>query len=204
MAGVTLAPLVSLGPHAPTLSALTAAGRTLWYLTRTTAVAAYVTLTLSVMLGLLRTIARASAEPISWMVDELHAFVATLAGLCVAGHVLTIRLDDYVTYTWRSLLIPGDGPYRPTAVNLGICAFYLLVLLLLSSWLRRFVAYRLWRVVHYLSFVAFALVTLHGWLAGSDASEPWMRALYVGASAGVGYLTLMRLFARPKARNELA
>jgi predicted ferric reductase len=186
------------------LSAAAAAGRTLWYLTRTTAVAAYVTLTLSVMLGLLRTIARASAESISWMVDELHAFVATLAGLCVAGHLLTIRLDDYVTYTWSSLLLPGDGPYRPTAVNLGICAFYLLALLLLSSWLRRFVAYRLWRWVHYLSLVAFALVTLHGLLAGSDAGEPWMRALYVGASAGVGYLTLMRLFARPKARNEVA
>jgi hypothetical protein len=52
--------------------------------------------------------------------------------------------------------------------------------------------------------VTFALVTLHGWLAGSDAGEPWMRALYVGGTAGVGYLTLMRLFSRPKADKELA
>jgi predicted ferric reductase len=199
-----LAHLASVSPHAATVAALPAASRTLWYLTRTTAVAAYVTLTLSVMLGLLRTIARASSESISWMVDELHAFVATLAGLCVAGHLLTIRLDNYVIYTWHTLLIPGDGPYRPTAVNLGIFAFYLLVLLLLSSWLRRYIPYRTWRLVHYLSFVAFVLVTLHGWLAGSDAGEPWMRALYVGGAAGVGYLTLMRLFARPKAQRELA
>ncbi len=203
MAGLTLAPLVSIPLHAHAPAAL-AAGRTLWYLTRTTAVAAYVTLTLSVMLGLLRSIARASVEPVSWMVDELHAFIATLAGLCVAGHLLTIRLDDYVTYTWHSLLVPGNGPYRPTGVNLGIFAFYLLVLLLLSSWLRRYIPYRMWRLVHYLSFVAFVLVTLHGWLAGSDNGEPWMRAVYVGGAAGVAYLTLMRLFARPKASKELA
>jgi predicted ferric reductase len=195
--------LASIPLHAPTLATL-ATSTTLWYLTRTTAVAAYVTLTASVMLGLLRTIARTSAEQVSWVVDELHAFVATLAGLCVAGHLLTIRLDTYVIYTWHTLLLPGNGPYRPDAVNIGIFAFYLLVLTLLSSWLRRYIPYRMWRALHYLAFVTFALVTLHGWLAGSDAGEPWMRALYVGGTAGVGYLTLMRLFARPKANKELA
>jgi predicted ferric reductase len=156
--------------------------------------AAYCVLSLSVMLGLLRSIARISSERLTWVADELHAFLATLTGLLVVGHLATIKLDTFVPFSWTELLIPGNGPYRALAVNLGIFAFYLLALVLASSWLRRRIPYRLWRSVHYVSFVVFALVTAHGFLAGSDAGEPWQRAIYAGALGGVGFLTLMRLF----------
>jgi predicted ferric reductase len=32
-------------------------------------------------------------------------------------------------------------------------AFYLLALTLLTSWLRRYIPYRLWRALHYLAFL---------------------------------------------------
>ena len=203
MAGLTLLPLVDIATHLPSLAAA-ASSPTMWYLTRTTAVAAYVTLTLSVSLGLLRTIARSSSEHLSWVVDELHAFVATLAGLFVAGHLLTIKLDNFVIFSLHDLLVPGQGPYRPVAVNIGIFALYVMALTLVSSWVRRYIPYRYWRVIHYLSFLTFALVTIHGWLAGSDANEPWLRALYVGGAAAVAFLTLMRMFARPKVIKQPA
>jgi len=204
MAGVTLLPLVGVTAHVVSLAAAATTSPTLWYLTRTTAVAAYVTLTFSVMLGLLRSIARTSAEHLSWIVDELHAFAATLAGLLVFGHLLTIKLDSFVVFSLRDLLVPGQGPYRPVAVNIGIFALYVMALTLISSWVRRFIPYRFWRAIHYLSFLTFALVTLHGWLAGSDANEPWLRALYVGGAAAVTFLVVVRLFARPKVSKQPA
>jgi predicted ferric reductase len=157
-----------------------------------------------VILGLLRSIARTSAEHLSWMVDELHAFVATLAGLFVVGHLLTIKFDTFVVFSLKDLLVPGQGPYRPVAVNIGIFALYVMALTLISSWVRRYIPYRYWRTIHYLSFLTFALVTLHGWLAGSDANEPWLRALYVGGAAAVAFLMVMRLFARPKVSKQPA
>lgn len=206
MAGLTLLPLTDVAHHMSSLAAASATSPTLWYLTRTTAVAAYVTLTLSVVLGLLRTIARTSSEHLSWMVDELHAFIATLAGLFVIGHLVTIKLDTFVVFSLGQMLIPGDGPYRATAVNIGIFAFYAMALALASSWVRRFIPYRYWRAIHYLSFLAFALVTLHGWLAGSDNNEPWSRALYVGGAAAVAFLVVMRMLSRTKkvAKEEIA
>ena len=80
------------------------------------------------------------------------------------------------------------------AVNLGVFALYSVSVVALSSWLRRFVAHRTWRALHYVSFVAFALVTLHGWLGGSDAGEPWMRGLYFASAASVVFLIFVRLF----------
>jgi sulfoxide reductase heme-binding subunit YedZ len=198
MGGVNILAMVGLTRYLPSLAAAAATSPTLWYLTRTTAIAAYITLTFSVILGLLRTIARTASEHLSWMVDELHAFAATLAGLFVIGHLLTIKLDTFVVFSLRYLLLPGHGPYRPTGVNVGVFALYALALTLISSWLRRYIPYRYWRAIHYLSFLTFVLVTVHGWLAGSDAGEPWLRALYTGSAAAVAFLTMMRLLVRPR------
>ena len=204
MAGLTILPWMDIASHLPSLASAAATSPTLWYLTRTTAVAAARALTFSVMLGLLRTIARSSSERLSWAVDELHAFVATLAGLLVFGHLLTIKLDTFVVFSLRDLLVPGEASYRPVAVNIGIFALYVMAFALLSSWIRRFIPYRFWRALHYLSFLAFALVTIHGWLAGSDTNEPWLRALYVGGAAAVTFLTVMRLLARPRVVKQPA
>jgi methionine sulfoxide reductase heme-binding subunit len=176
---------------------------TLWYVTRTMAVSSYIALTFSVVLGMVRSIARTSKEGISWVADELHQFVATLAGLLVVGHLVSLRLDPFLPFSWTNLLLPLDEPYRPTAVILGVFALYAMAVTLVSSWLRRRMPYAFWRSLHYLSFVAFVLVTLHGLQAGSDAQEPWMRGIYAFSAGAVGYLMLMRVYAlRPRVSRQ--
>ena len=193
--GIVAVPYLFSGPATP--------GPLLWYLTRATAFAAYVTLTAAVALGMLRVVARRAGERLSWVVDELHQFISTLALLLVLAHLLSIFLDPFIPFTAANLLLPLDEPYRPLAVRLGVFAFYALVLVLASSWLRRRLRYRTWRALHYLGFVAFALATAHGVLAGSDAGEPWMRGMYVGAGSAIAFLTLARLLAgTPRAGGE--
>ncbi len=174
--------------------AVAQASPTLWYLTRAMAVSSYVALTLSVLLGTLRAIARKASERLSWVVDELHQFIATLAGVLIVGHLLTLLLDPFLPFSLLNLLLPLDEPYRPTAVVIGVFSFYGMALLLLTSWLRRRLRYSWWRAIHYLSFVTFALVTAHGWLAGGDSGEPWMRAIYAGAASAIAFLILVRFF----------
>ncbi len=165
----------------------------MWYLTRALAVAAYILLTVSVLIGALRSVASQARERVSWVVDELHQFVAALATLLVLGHLATLLVDPYLPFSVKNVFLPLNEPYRPFAVILGVLAFYVMVALLLSSWFRSFMPYWVWRAVHYLSFVAFILVTAHGLLAGSDAGESWMHGIYVGSAAGVGFVTLFRL-----------
>jgi len=168
-----------------------------WYLTRTAAISAYIALSTTVILGILRPLARATGDRLSWITDELHQFVALLAGLLALGHLVTLKVDEFIPFTIKNLLLPGDQPYSPFATNLGVFAAYSFIIVLLTSWLRGRIPYPLWRTLHYLSFVTFVLVSLHGWLGGSDSGEPWTHALYVGMSTTVGFLVLMRLFFRP-------
>ena len=174
----------------------------LWYLTRATAVSAYVVLALSVMLGMLRGVARSSGERLSWITDELHQTLATFFFGLVLLHLITLIYDPFLPFSVANILLPVNEPYKPFGVDLGVLALYTLVVVLFSSWVRRAIPYRFWRGLHYASFATFVLVTLHGLLAGSDASQPWMRGIYAGAACAVGFLVLMRWFTSRKRPAE--
>ncbi len=154
----------------------------LWFVTRGAAVAAYALLAVSVALGLVRSLARALAVRASWVLDELHAYTSLLAAAFLALHLISLALDPAVPFPVITLLLP-----------FGEYALYAFAAVLLSSWLRRRLTYRFWRGLHYASFAAFALATLHGILAGADITQPWMRAVYEGATAAVVFLFAVRL-----------
>ena len=182
--------------------ALAAASPTLWYVTRTVAVAGYLALSASVVLGLLRTLARRTNERLSWLVDEAHQFLSILAVVLVAAHLISLVFDSFLPFAWVNLIVPVNEPYRPLAVEFGVFAFYSLVAVSLSSWVKRALPYGFWRLLHYLGIVTFALVTVHGWMSGSDTNEPFMRVIYGVSVGAVAFVFAMRLFA--PARTSVA
>jgi len=171
---------------------------TLWYVTRAAGVSAYVLLAIVVDLGILLSLGRQLETHVSWVLDELHQFLSLLMAALVALHLGALLVDPFITFSLANLLLPLDEPYQPLGITFGVIGLYALLVLLASSWLRRFLPRRFWRGLHYLSFVAFVLVTMHGVLAGSDASLGWMRSVYFAASASTLFLTVMRLVLIPR------
>ncbi|PWT71567.1 MAG: hypothetical protein C5B60_10760 [Chloroflexi bacterium] len=166
---------------------------TLWYITRAAAVSAYVLLALVVDLGILRSLARQVGERASWVLDEVHQFLALLAAAFVALHLGVLLFDPFITFSVTNLLLPFGEPYKSLGVSLGVLGLYALVVVLVSSWLRRHLSHRVWRGLHYGSFAVFVLVTLHGLLSGSDSGLGWLRSIYFAALASMLFLTFMRL-----------
>lgn len=194
----------SLSSLSVTLAATTATTATtvtanpfLWYVTRAAATSAYITLSVTVILGLFRSLARVSRLRDSralWLLDELHPYLAVLTLALVVFHLLSLVFDPLIPFSVLNLLLPFDQPYRPLAVDLGVLALYALAVVWLSSWVKRRIKYATWRALHYTSFIAFALVTFHGIFVGSDSATPWMWLVYLGASGIVTLLTLARIF----------
>lgn len=177
--------------------AATSANPFLWYVTRAAAVSGYITLSLTVVLGLFRSLARFSRlrhARALWLLDELHPYLAVLTLAFVVFHLIALIFDPLIPFSLLNLLLPFDQPYRPLAVDLGVLALYTLAVVWLSSWVKRRIAYASWRALHYTSFLAFALVTFHGIFAGTDSAEPWMRLVYVIVLGVVTLLTLARIF----------
>jgi predicted ferric reductase len=177
----------------PLASVAATVNPTLWYVTRASAVSAYILLSASVILGLMRTTRR----QVPWWLDEAHRYLALLVTGFVVLHLLSLIFDPLIPFTPLNLVLPIAEPYRPFATTLGVLALYCLVAVTVSSWLRRYIAHARWRTLHYASFGAFILVTAHGLLAGSDSGEGWMRLVYLSAAIVVALLTVRRVSQAP-------
>lgn len=200
----SLAHLASAAPALAVVSArsATSASPLLWYVTRAAAVSSYIVLSVTVLLGMVRSLARVARMRVSWLLDETHQFLALLTVALVALHLLSLVFDPLIPFNVLNLLVPLAEPYRPFAVDLGVLSLYGLTIVAVSSWLRGYIAYASWRTLHYVSFVTFFFVTLHGVLAGSDAGAPWMHLIYLTASGGVMLLVCVRLFWVPADQRQ--
>jgi DMSO/TMAO reductase YedYZ heme-binding membrane subunit len=74
---------------------------------------------------------------------------------------------------------------------------YMAVAIIVSFYLTRRLGFKVWRTIHYLSFVMFVATFLHGLLAGTDSTSIWMQATYLGTGFVVSFLVGIRIFTRP-------
>ncbi len=158
---------------------------TVWLTARAAGVTAYVLMTLSMLAGLTLTTRPLGRRVSGSTVMEIHRSL-TIGGLVAVGvHGIALVADRTVDISWLDLVVPGMLPYRPVWTAAGIIAGELMLILAVSFRLRRRIGMHAWRTLHRAAFAMFSLATLHGVLAGTDSSSPWMRWVYVTAIATV-------------------
>jgi predicted ferric reductase len=159
---------------------------------------AYLMLFLNVVLGLAVHSRFLDELMARWRSLDLHQFTGLLGLGFLAIHTLALLGDRYIGFTVPQLLVPMASAYRPAWTALGIIAFYMILTVVASSYLRSHIGYRLWRAIHYLSFGAYLLALAHGLLAGTDTGERWAQALYWST----GGLVLILIFQRFRSVGE--
>jgi len=164
-----------------------------WYLSRAAGFTAYLLLFVSVALGismgtrLTDRIARRNA------IFDLHRFTTILALAFTLFHVYILLGDSYFNFNVWQLSVPFLTPYRTWQTAVGLASVYVLMLLVISFYVRQFIGYRAWRTLHYLTFALFAGATLHGLSAGTDTSQAWAKLIYVVTGAGTVALIMYRI-----------
>lgn len=167
--------------------------KTAWHLTRATGTVAYLLLSGATLWGLVLSSKIVQDVVPAALALALHNVLAWLAVALAGFHAFVLLFDGYYVYQLSDLLLPFVGPYRPLWVGLGIIGFYLALLTSASFSWRKWLGPRRWRTLHALTFVAYALVTVHGLTAGTDSPNPGMKAVYIGSSLLVLFLTTYRL-----------
>lgn len=173
---------------------------TFWLLARASGLTAYALLTASVLAGLVLKSKPFGRAVKAASVMDVHRFLALLGLGMLTLHGVALVLDQTVKMPLAGLFVPGVSPYRPLAVALGVVAAELMGLVYVSFSLRKRIGQRNWRRLHWATYGVFLMGTLHGLTAGTDASQPWARALYLGAIGSVAFATAWRALARPAAR----
>ena len=158
-------------------------GQALWYLTRGSGAVALVLLTASVLLGVMNSTRWRTTSWPRFLTFGLHRNVTLLAIAFTAIHVVTTIADSFAPIGWIDSVIPFLSPYRPFWLGLGTVAFDLLLALTITSFLRRRIGVRVWRLVHWLAYASWPVALLHSLGTGSDARTGWLAVL--GVVSGV-------------------
>ena len=159
---------------------------------RAAGIGAYLMLFASVAFGLVATSAPFDKRFAKQSAISIHQFLSTVGLVLLAVHIGGLSLDAFVHFGPREILMPGASTYRPVAVALGVIAMYAMVLVLVSSWMRRHYSAKLWRRFHLAAGPAFVLSMLHGIFAGADATRRWMYLIYVTTAVIVVFLLILR------------
>jgi predicted ferric reductase len=165
-----------------------------WHLSRSMAFVAFGLLWLSMVFGLLISSKLAPLWPGGPTAFELHQHTGLLGLAFALFHGLILLGDHYMGYTLVQILVPFTGTnYRPQWVGLGQVGLYLMMLVGLSVYVRQWIGKRMWRLIHFLSFMLFGLALVHGLGSGTDSSTVWAQGFYTFSGISVLGLLVYRI-----------
>lgn len=149
----------------------------MWYLGRGTGVGALALLTLSVCLGIITRSGRRLPGLSRFALSDLHKTAALTATGLLGVHIGTLLFDPYAQLRLADIVLPFQGQYRPLYLGLGTLAVDLIVLVVGSSLLRHRIGPRVFKAIHWLTYLLWPLALLHGLGIGTDAPTTWFTAL---------------------------
>ena len=152
-----------------------------WFIGRGSGIVAYILLTLSIFLGI--ALSRRWHSP-NWprlIVDAAHHWLTTTFYVFVGIHTLMMLLDPFAKFNLADVTIPFYSSYRTLWLSLGIIAAELGLAMGASVFVRRWIGYRTWHILHGLAYPIFAFSLLHAIGTGTDRGTLWAQALYGGS-----------------------
>jgi predicted ferric reductase len=164
-----------------------------WYLSRAAGFTAYLLLFASVVTGIATSTRLGARLKLGNLPFDLHRFLSLLAVAFTVFHVYILLGDGYANYSVWQLSVPFLSPYRTLSVAVGMFAFFAMLLVVGSFYVRRFIGYRAWRTLHVATFGLYAAATAHGLYAGTDTGAWWARDIYLLTVAGVLLATAYRM-----------
>lgn len=159
-----------------------------WYAARSAGVLAWVLSAASVVWGLVLASPSLRRRATEASVADLHRFLGGLAAGFLGVHLLAVVADTGDERAVTDVLVPFGAGVDRLALALGWLAALALVLVEVTSLLRRHLADALWRRAHHAGFAVFVLATVHGLQIGTDADTPalwWPAAALAAAVVGL-------------------
>ncbi|MFV2018402.1 ferric reductase-like transmembrane domain-containing protein [Micromonospora sp. LOL_023] len=173
-----------------------------WFVARGTGVMALILLSVVVVLGVGSRSGRPAFGLPRFAVNLVHRNAALLAIALLVVHIVTLLFDPYAKLRVYDLFVPFGAEYRPLYMGLGTLASDVMLILVVTSLLRRYTGIRLWRALHWLAYASWPAAFGHSIGTGTDAGEVWMLAVAAGCLlavlAALGWRVMLWLRPRPR------
>jgi sulfoxide reductase heme-binding subunit YedZ len=128
--------------------------------------AAMLLLTVNILLGLVLS-SRCNLPERWWpygrrRIFDIHNWTAYMALALVLLHPVLLLFSSTAKFHTLDVVLPLNSPGQRLYNCFGAAAFYLVLVVVVTSYLRRRMTFRLWKAFHYVAYAAGAMLFLHG------------------------------------------
>lgn len=167
-----------------------------WYVTRASALIGFLLLYVSVFVGTVSSLPGIKKHFLKLRSLNFHCWISVQALIFALMHGISLLFDKVVPFTLAGVFIPFASDYEPGLVALGVISFYLMIIIILTSYTRRFFSYETWRTLHFLNIALYIFSIMHALFLGTDLKEGLLREIFIWANVLLLTLLLINLFWR--------
>lgn len=164
-----------------------------WVLARVSGLGSYVSLAIALITGIALRTAVLDWMATNRLMRSLHEYTTVLWIPLAAIHLVSLLLDTTAKIGLLDLAVPFHSSYGQLGIGLGALSLDVLLVVTVTSLLKRHMRKDLWLWLHRLSYGAFALIFLHAVLSGTDFSDPTVSAITWGTAAALLTLGIVRV-----------
>lgn len=175
-----------------------------WYLARSSALVGFFLLYISIFLGLsIRTpLLKRVIKPIYSL--KVHSWISLQAFIFAMIHGGSLLFDKFLNFNLGNILVPfyplTDSQLirvSPAFLALGTISFYIMIVLVASSYLRNSMSYGVWRGIHSLNAGLYVVSIIHALYLGTDLkSAGAARDIFIYANAFLIFIFAFNIFFR--------
>ncbi|MFV0524385.1 MAG: hypothetical protein ACK5RL_07810 [Acidimicrobiales bacterium] len=159
-----------------------------WFATRGAGIGCWLAATASILVGFMLSSRVLGVRPtIPWLTD-LHRFFGAMAMIFLGIHMVTLSLDEFVSFGLADLVVPGRAEVAGLSrwgLAWGVVAAWILAVVEVSSLLKKRIPAPYWHTIHLTSLVAAVLGSVHGIQSGTDTDSLLLISLSVCALSAV-------------------
>ncbi|MFQ5575771.1 MAG: hypothetical protein ACE5G8_02150 [Anaerolineae bacterium] len=164
-----------------------------WYMSRASALLAYLLIWASTLWGLLLSTKIVKSKLPAPLAFSMHEFLSLLGLGFAAFHAFILLGDRYIGFSLSQILLPFSASFEPGWVGVGTISLYLYGLIILSFYLKKRIGQKAWRSLHYLTFAAYVMTIAHSLPIGTDSGLTAMRLMYLASAGSVLFLVYYRI-----------
>jgi len=165
-----------------------------WYVTRATALIAFLLLYIVIFLGLTVRLPFLNRifSPLTSL--KVHAWLSVQSLVFASAHGVALMFDKFFNFTWMEVFVPFAHPEDGNFVAMGVISFYIMILIILTSYFRHLMSHRLWRISHFLNIFLYVMVIIHALNSGTDLkNQGFGRDIFVWSNLVLAFLFVLNL-----------
>ena len=124
---------------------------------------------------------------------KVHSWIALQATLFALVHGGVLMFDKFYKFSFADLFVPFVSTFEPKPLAMGIVAFYLMVLLVVTSYGRKFISQKVWRVTHFMNIILYVFGMVHAINLGTDMKNPIVFNIFIFANAFLIFIMLYNM-----------